>query len=252
MAAGLSRPRLRRGVSAVAKSRHAALVALVLIDAFLKAGAWAFLRHRSSPAIGKAVGEGLIRLGYVENRSGFGFDQTRLLAEYGISTNDAFVACILVAFLVLALAIYLWHRVEIRVWIKTAAAAALYLAAATAALSLHDSISVSFSPYLRGLLRALGPLAVAIVLYVTVSRRYYEILSLIFLAGTVGNCVSLVLPPFTVIDYFGIYRPAIRGYVYANAADAYLVAAAAMIVLIPAYLVVRAATRSARRRASSA
>ncbi len=238
-----------------AKSRHAALVALVLIDAFLKVGARAFLWRRSSPviggALGSALGEGPIRLGYVENGSGFGFDQTRLLAHYGIATSDAFVACILAAFLVLALAILLWHRFGARPWIKTAAVAVLYLAAAAAALSLHDSISLSLSPYLRGLLRALGPLAVALALYCTVSRRYYALLSLLFLAGTIANCASLLLPPFTVIDYFGMYRPSIHTYVYANAADAYLMVSGAMFILLPAYFVVRWATRSAKRRANS-
>lgn len=230
------------------KKRHVALIALVLADAALKAGARAFLRYRSSID----AGAGPIRLGYVENKSGFGFDQARLLAHYGIATSDSFVACILVAFLVLALAIVLWHRLAVQPWIKTAAAAALYVAAAAAALSLRNSISLSFSPYLRGLVRALGPLAVAVALYGTVSRRYYALLSLLFLAGTIGNCVSLILPPFTVVDYFGIYRPSIHSYIYANAADGYLLASGAMLLLLPAYLIVRWATRSAKRRASSA
>jgi lipoprotein signal peptidase len=64
-------------------------------------------------------------------------------------------------------------------------------------------------------------------------------LSLLFLAGTLGNALSLLLPPFVVVDYFGIYRPSIGAYVYANVADAYLIAAMVMIALIPGYLVLR-------------
>ena len=230
------------------KKRDSVLFALIGADLAIKACAWAFLRRRDSASPGTSF----LRFGYVENRSGFGFDQTRLLAQYGISTNDSFVVCSLAAFLVLALAIALWHRIEARAWIKTLAVAAIYLAVATAALYLHDSISLSLSPYLRGALRAAGPLAVAIALYAAVSRRYYAVASTLFLAGTAGNCASLVLPPFAVIDYLGLYRPSIRAHVYANAADLYLVAALSLFVLVPAYLILRSARSSARRRASSA
>jgi lipoprotein signal peptidase len=216
------------------RKRDRALAALVLIDASLKIGAWVFFRHRAS--LSSAAGP--IRLGYVENSSGFGYDQTRLLGRYGVATNDAFVACTLAVFLIFALVIFLWHKVEAGAWIKTAAAAAVYFAAAMVALSLHDSMSLSLSPFLRGILRALGPLAVALVLYSTVSKPYYAALSLLFLAGTLGNCASIALPPFAVIDYFGLYRPSIHTYVYANAADAYLLAAMLMIAFIPLYLIV--------------
>jgi lipoprotein signal peptidase len=187
----------------------------------------------------------------VENASGFGFDQTRLLAHYGIPTDDAFVACSLIAFLILAAVILAWRKIEVRIWIKTAAAVLIYFAAATAAVSLRGSISLSLSPYLRGMLRALGPLAVAGALYSTVTRPYFAAMSLLFLAGTVGNCISLLLPPFAVIDFFGLYRTSIHGYVYANAADAYLLIAVLMILLVPVYLPVRSAIRSLRRRAKS-
>jgi lipoprotein signal peptidase len=232
---------------AVVQKKNLVLIALVLLDAGLKACAWAFLRRRSAPA---PDARGL-RLGYVENSSGFGFDQARLLGRYGISADDAFVVCTLAVFLVLAALVVLWHRIEARPWIKTAASAAIYLGIATLALTLCDSMSLSLSPYLRGILRGLGPLAIAAALYFTVAERYYSILSLLLLAGTIGNCASLALPPFAVIDYFGIYRTSIMAYVYANAADAYLAAAAAMIALIPAYWLVRFARSSAKRRASS-
>lgn len=217
-------------------ARATALAALVLVDAALKAAARAFLRGKdlSPPAASP------LRLGYVENSSGFGFDQTRLFESYGVATDDGFIVCTLAVFLALALLIHLWHRVGARPWIKTLAAAALYLGAALLALSLNESIRLSLPPFARGLLRALGPLAVAIVLYAEVEKPYYSFLSLVFLAGTIGNCLSMILPPFAVIDYFGIYRPSIGAYVYANAADAYLVFASALIALIPIYLIVAA------------
>ncbi len=228
--------------------RERALIALVLVDATLKAGAWAFLRSRSDPVHG-----GPIRLGYVENFSGFGFDQSRILSRYGIVMDDAFVACTLAVFLVLAMAIVLWHRMAVRPWIKTIAVVAVYCLAAAVALGLHDSMRLSLSQYLRGVLRALGPFAIGFTLYLTVTMPYYKALSLFLLAGTIGNCASILAPPFAVIDYFGIYRPAIGTYVYSNAADAYLLVAMLMIVLVPAYLLVRsrASAKSASRRASS-
>jgi lipoprotein signal peptidase len=216
-------------------ARHRALAALVLLDLVLKAAARAFLRGR--PGLFAAAGP--FRTGYVENATGFGFDQERLLSRYGVATDDAFVLCSLGAFLALALIIHLWHRVAWKPWLKTAAAAALYLVAAYAALSAMEEVRVVLPPYVRGLCRALGPLSIAFVLYVEVERPYYAFISLLFMAGTLGNCLSLLLPPFLVVDYFGIYRPSIGGYVYANLADAYLVAAMILIVLIPAYLAIR-------------
>lgn len=216
-------------------ARQRALAALVLLDIGLKACARAFLRARESPL----PAAGPFRLAYVENPSGFGYDQARLLARYGIATDDAFVACSLALFLLLALAIHLWHRVGWRPWIRTLAAAAFYVAAAALMLSVHDSMRLSLSPWLRSLFRVLGPLAIAFVLYIEVEGPYYSLLSLLFMAGTLGNAFSLLLPPFAVIDYFGVYRPAIGAYVYANAADAYLIAAMALIVLTPFYLILR-------------
>ncbi|MGA2545295.1 MAG: hypothetical protein ABSF43_02010 [Rectinemataceae bacterium] len=213
------------------KKRDMTLLVLVTIDAFLKAFAWFFLR-RLGPS---PTGSSLIRLGYVENGSGFGFDQTRLLGLNGVATDDAFVVCTLVVFLLLALVIFLWHRIEARAWVKTAVAVAVYFAAAAVALSLHDTMNLFLSPYFRGILRALGPMAVALVLYGTVVKPYSAAMSLLLLAGTVGNCASLILPPFSVIDYFGIYRPSIHTYIYANAADAYLFSAMLLIALFPAY-----------------
>jgi hypothetical protein len=216
-------------------ARQRWLAFLVLLDIGLKACARAFLRARG----GALPASGPLRLGYVENSSGFGFDQARLLARYGVAIDDAFVVCTLAVFLCLALAMHLWHRVGWRPWIKTLAAMALYLAAAALALSVHGSMRVSLSPYARSLFRALGPLAVALVLYVEVERPYYALLSLLFMAGTLGNAFSLLLPPFVVVDYLGLYRSSIGAYVYANAADAYLLAALALIALIPAYLAIR-------------
>ncbi len=215
--------------------RRRATAALVLLDLALKALAWAFLRPRADyrPA------RGALSLGYVENSSGFGFDQARLLARYGLAIDDAFVACSLVAMLTLAAAIHLWHRLGWRPWLKTLAAAACYLAAAAAVLAAHGSMRLSLPPYLRSLFRVLGPLAVAGVLYAEVERPYYAVLASLFLAGTVGNALSLLLPPFAVIDYLGLYRASIGSYVYANAADAYLVGAMAMMALTPIYLVIR-------------
>jgi lipoprotein signal peptidase len=211
------------------------LAGLVILDALLKACAWLFLRGRDIPV----RYSGPLRLGYVENVSGFGFEQTRLLARYGIAIDDAFVVCTLAAFLILALVVFLWRRIEAKFWIKALAAAAAYFIAATIALALHDVIHVELSPYLRGILRALGPTAFAIVLYIEMEKPYYSTLSLLFLAGTIGNCASLVLPPFAVIDFLGMYRPSIEAYVYADTADFYLVAAIVMFVLIPVYLVAR-------------
>lgn len=216
-------------------ARHRALASLVIVDIALKACARAFLRGRDVPL----PAAGPLRFGYVENSSGFGFDQTRILVRYGVAIDDAFVVCTLAVFLALALAIHLWHHVRGRPWIKTLVCAAAYFVVAAVMLELHDSMRITLSPYLRGLLRALGPLAVALVLYAEIERQYYAFLSLLFMAGTIGNCLSLVLPPFVVIDYFGIYRPSIGAYVYANAADAYLVAAMALIALIPIYLMIR-------------
>jgi hypothetical protein len=216
-------------------ARQRGLAALILVDILLKACARAFLRGRE----GGVAALGGIRLGYVENSSGFGYDQTRILARYGLAIDDAFVVCTLAVFLALALAIHLWHRFSIRPWIKTLAAAAFYCALAAVALSVQDSLRIALSPYLRGLLRSIGPLTVALVLYAEVEEPYYPLLSLFFLAGTIGNCFSLLLPPFAVIDYFGIYRKAAGTFVYANAADGYLVVALCMIALIPAYLAVR-------------
>jgi lipoprotein signal peptidase len=215
-------------------ARNAALAALVLVDAALKIAARAFLRGKDISSRPSSP----LRLGYVENSTGFGFDQSRLFGRYGVATDDGFIVCTLAVFLVLALLIHLWHRVGGRPWIKTLAAAVLYMAAAMLALSLNESIHLSLAPSSRGILRALGPLAVAIVLYVEVEKPYYSFLSLIFLAGTIGNCASMIIPPFAVIDYFGIYRPSIGAYVYANAADAYLVFSGALVALIPIYLIV--------------
>jgi hypothetical protein len=217
------------------RARQLLLASLVLLDIGLKACARAFLRAREL----QFPPSGPFRLGYVENSSGFGFDQARLLSRYGVAIDDAFVVSSLAAFLALALLIHLWHRLRWKPWQRTLAAAALYLAAAAAALAMRDALRLSLPPYFRGLFRALGPLAVALVLYIEVERPYYSLLSLLFMAGTLGNCLSLVLPPFVVIDYLGLYRPSIGAYVYANAADAYLVAAMALIALIPAYLAIR-------------
>jgi hypothetical protein len=230
------------------RKRDVALISLILVDACLKACAWAFARRIPL----RASYSGPIRLGYVENASGFGYDQSRLLGRYGIATDDAFVACTLVVLLLVALAIILWPRIEGRWWLKSAVAVAAYVGAATLALSVHESMSLTLSPYLRGILRALGPLAVAVAVYRIAARPYFEAISLLFLAGTAGNCASVVVPPFAVIDYFGIYRPAIRTYVYANIADAYLGVAMLLMLLVPVYLAARAARNSSRRRASSA
>jgi hypothetical protein len=216
-------------------ARQRAFASLVLLDIALKAAARMFLRSRvaSPPSLGP------FRLGYVENSSGFGFDQTRLLARYGVAVNDAFVVATLVVFLALALLVHLWHRLPWKPWIKTLTVGAVYIAVALGALAALDSMSLSLSPYVRGLCRALGPLAIAFVLYVEAQKPYYAFLSLLFMAGTLGNCLSLLLPPFVVIDYFGMYRASARVYVYANIADAYLLAAMILIALIPAYLAMR-------------
>jgi lipoprotein signal peptidase len=207
----------------------------VLIDIALKASARALLRGKAD----FSVAGGAVRLGYVENASGFGFDQSRLLARYGVSADDSFVVSSLFVYLALALIVHLWHRLGWKPWLKTAAAAAAYFGIAFAALCVLEGLRIELPPYLRGMCRALGPLAIAFVLFVEVERPYYALLSLLYMAGTLGNCLSLLLPPFLVIDYFGIYRPSIGGYVYANLADAYLVAAMALVVLIPAYLAIR-------------
>jgi hypothetical protein len=216
------------------RARNGALAALVLMDVALKAGARAFFRGKDISAAAGAP----LRLGYVENASGFGFDQSRLLERYGVPIDDAFVVCSLGVFLALAALIHLWHLLSLRPWIKTLAAVLVYVVLAMAALSLRETMRLSLPSYARGALRALGPLAVAIVLYVEVERPYYATMSLAFLAGTIGNCASMLFPPFVVIDYFGMYRPSIGGYVYANAADAYLVVASAMVALVPIYLAV--------------
>jgi lipoprotein signal peptidase len=222
-------------------ARQRALASLILVDIGLKACARALLRGRDSPA--RPFGP--FHLGYVENASGFGFDQTRLLARYGVATDDAFIVCTLAVFLSLALIIHLWHKVAISPWKKTLASAAIYLAMAAAALAIHDSVRLSLAPYFRGLFRALGPLSIALALYVEVEKPYYSFLSLLLLAGTLGNSLSLLLPPFAVVDYLGIYRPSIGGYVYANAADAYLAAGMALILFIPFYLIARRLHESA-------
>jgi hypothetical protein len=214
--------------------RRRALPLLVLLDIALKVAARALLRGRADLYVG-----GAIRLGYVENASGFGFDQARLLARYGVSADDSFIVSSLVVYLFLALIVHVWHRLGWRPWVKTLAAAAAYFAIAVAVLAVIDGMDINLSPYLRGLCRSLGPLTIALILYAEVERPYYGVLSILYLAGTLGNGLSLLLPPFVVIDYFGIFRPSIGSYVYANLADAYLVAAMAMVVLIPAYLVIR-------------
>ena len=216
-------------------ARHRAFASLVLLDIAAKASARVFLRGRGDPL----PTLGPLRLGYVENASGFGFDQARLLERYGVATNDAFVAVTLLVFLALAFLIHLWHRLGWKPWKKTLAAAVVYFALAIAALAVLDSMRLSLPPYFRGLFRALGPLSIAFVLYVEVVRPYYSLLSLLFMAGTLGNCLSLLLPPFVVIDYLGIYRASAGVYVYANLADAYLLAAVALIALIPVNLALR-------------
>jgi hypothetical protein len=222
-------------------ARPRALVALVAADFALKAAAHLFLR----PLPDSLRLFGPFRLGYVENSSGFGFDQTRLLASYGVDIDDAFVLCGLAALLILAAVLHFWHLLRIKAWIKTLAAIALYFAAAYLSLELCASLRVSLSPYLRSLARAAGPLAVALALYADVRRPYFSGLATLFMAGTIGNCASILLPPFAVIDYFGIYRATIRGYVYANAADAFLVLAILGLILSPLYL---AAERIARTK----
>jgi hypothetical protein len=216
-------------------ARHRAFASLVLLDIAAKASARVFLRGRGDhlPALGP------LRLGYVENASGFGFDQARLLERYGVATNDAFVVVTLAVFLALALLVHLWHRLDWKPWQKTLAVAAVYFAIAIAALAILDSLRLSLPSYFRGLFRALGPLSIAFVLYIEVVEPYYSFLSLLFMAGTLGNCLSLLLPPFVVIDYLGIYRSSIGGYVYANLADAYLLAAMVLVALIPVYLLIR-------------
>ena len=216
-------------------ARQRALTCLVLLDIVLKGLARAALRGSPAPS----PAGGLISLGYIENASGFGFDQSRLLSRCGVAVDDAFVLCSLAVFLALALIIHLWHRVGWKPWLRTMAAAALYLCLALVALAALDSLHVVLPSYIRILCRALGPLAVAFVLYIEVERPYYSFLSLLFMAGTLGNCLSMLLPPFVVIDYFGIYRPSIGGYVYANLADAYLCAAMVLVVLVPVYLLLR-------------
>jgi hypothetical protein len=231
-------------------ARHRALAALVLTDFCLKLAARAFLR-------GKAGGIwlfGPIGLGYVENSSGFGFDQTRILATYGLNIDDAFVVCSLAVFLLLAVIVRLWSRIKLRTWAKVLGAALIYAASAYLALAICESIHISLSPYLRGLLRSLGPLAVALALYAELRRPYFSALATLFFAGTIGNCASLLLPPFVVIDYFGMYRASIDGYVYANAADAFLVIAMLGLALSPIYLLVarHARTKRVERAARSA
>jgi hypothetical protein len=216
-------------------ARHRAFASLVLLDIAAKASSRVFLRGRGD----HLAALGPLRLGYVENASGFGFDQARLLERYGVATNDAFVVVTLVVFLALAFLIHLWHRLGWKPWKKTLTVAVVYFAIAIAALAILDSLRLSLPSYFRGLFRALGPLSIAFVLYVEVAGPYYTFLSLLFMAGTLGNCLSLLLPPFVVIDYLGLYRASIGGYVYANLADAYLFAAMVLVALIPVNLVIR-------------
>ena len=222
-----------------ARRRDAALIALVGADAALKACAWAFLRARPLPG----AYAGPFRLGYVENSTGFGFDQSRLLARYGVTTDDGFIVCTLSVFLLLSVFVLLWKKISSPAWLKACLAVVVYFALAAAALSFHDAVRISLSPYSRSLLRALGPCAVAASLYLVASRPYYVALTAVFLAGTIGNCASLLLPPFAVIDYLGIYRPSLGFYVYADAADLYLAAALAALAARPFVLFVRAARR---------
>jgi hypothetical protein len=227
--------------------RDRALIALVAVDALLKACARLFLRGEPPLSlVGRAIG-----LGYVENDSGFGYDQSRLLGLAGVATDDAFVVCSLLVFLLLALAIHLWHKVELKPWIKTLAVLALYAVAASAALALAEYLQLSLGRGLRSAARAAGPLAVAIVLYAETRAPYYRFCSLLLLAGNIGNCASLLAPPHLVIDYFGMYRPEADVYVYANAADAYLVAATALIALIPVGLAARALSSLYKSRNAS-
>lgn len=231
-------------------ARIRALAALVAADFGLKMAARAFLRgsRGSCPPLGP------FRLGYVENSSGFGFDQTRLLASSGFAIDDSFVACSLAVLLLLAAAIALWRRIRLRAWVKALATAALYFASAYFALSICSSLRLELSPYARGLLRALGPLAVAVALYVNVRRTYFSALATLFMAGTIGNCGSMLLPPFAVIDYFGAYRSSIGGYVYANAADLFLALSALGLLLSPLWLALERAlrTRQVERAAANA
>jgi lipoprotein signal peptidase len=220
----------------------ARLAALVLIDFALKIAARLFLRG-GSEAIAPF---GPFRLGYVENSSGFGFDQTRLLSSYGVGISDAFVVCSLAVLLLLAIVVHLWHKLRIRLWVKALSAIVLYLAAAYLALALCESLHISLSPYQRSLFRALGPLAVAFVLFVDVKKPYFATMATLFMAGTIGNCASILLPPFVVVDYFGVYRASIGDYVYANAADAFLVLAMLGFLLSPLYLLAARFVRTRR------
>lgn len=218
----------------------ARLVLLVLIDAALKIAARLFLRGVD----GGIALFGPFHLGYVENSSGFGFDQTRLLASYGVGIGDGFVVCSLAVLLLLAAVVHLWHRLRVRPLIKTLAALVLYFVASYLALALCEDLRVSLSPYLRGLLRAIGPLSVALVLFADVKKPYFSDLATLFLAGTIGNCASILFPPFLVVDYFGIYRASIGDYVYANAADAFLVLSMLGLLSSPLYLAVSRVLRT--------
>lgn len=226
-----------------ARRRARALIAMVAADAALKAGAWAFLRPR--PAWGSAFGSALgpFRLGYVENASGFGFGQSRLLERYGVSLDDGFIVCTLAIFVGLALLVLFWKRIRGPAWIKAGLAVVAYFALASTALGVHELLRLSLSDYARRLLRALGPLAVALSLYLVASKPYTASAATIFLAGTIGNCASLLLPPFAVIDYLGLYRPRLGFFVYADAADLYIAAALAMLAALPFVLLARAAAR---------
>lgn len=218
---------------------------MVAIDAVLKACAWDFLKGRGPVGLASWP----IRLGYVENGTGFGFDQSRLLARCGVVADDGFIVCTLAVFLALAFLIFRWNRIRAPAWIKILLAVVAYFIVGSIALAFHDAVRLTLLPYLRGLLRVLGPLAVALALYGVTTKPYNAAMSAVLLAGTIGNCASLLLPPFAAIDFFGIYRPSLGFFIYANTADAYLAAALAMLVARPIMLLVRQAVR--RRRESA-
>ncbi len=63
---------------------------------------------------------------------------------------------------------------------------------------------VAISPYLVSLIRFIGPLFVSAILFLTVRNKIFKYLWGLYLGGGLGNFLSLLYPPFAVVDYIYI------------------------------------------------
>lgn len=96
---------------------------------------------------------------------------------------------------------------------------------------------IAINPYVVSLIRFIGPLFVSSICVFSVHDGIYKYLWGMYLGGGLGNFLSLLYPPFSVVDY--LYVESCRGIGVFNFADSVLTASVVGLFVYTVFVLLR-------------